>query len=78
MRFKYVMFIDDIFLLFPEYISHNEVSINREKVKSSGFVRLSRSSDYKCEVFCSGESVSLKVKSNAMYYVIIKCVIENY
>jgi hypothetical protein len=71
------MFTNSKFLIFPEYVCHNTVSINQEKVKSAGFVSIYKyDGEYKVE--CYGESGSLGIKSNINDSVIIKRAIENY
>ena len=65
MRRKYVILKDyESPILFPEIISHDEIT-SRDSVLSAGFFSVSADSNSICgiRVDCYGESISLRVKS---------------
>ena len=63
-RLKYVRTDDDVIIIFPEYISHDQFKWSHPK--SAGFISMSANRcgcDSEIEIKCFGESISLKLKS---------------
>jgi hypothetical protein len=59
---KYIMYEDDAFVIFPETMTHTNISSNRicAVVHSAGFIGIELGTNGSTRVTCSGDSISLK------------------
>lgn len=59
---KYIIFIGDEFVLFPEFQDHSSMVGNRIPI-SAGFCRIYKNPNNEIDISCYGNSTSLKLQS---------------